>query len=277
MTIQPRRKLCSPNGKPVVLRAIHPNVGITVGYRKRLDRAIVEMQNSIIYWLRATYRANPPTHANDASSAADLIAQLRSLGRRWILKFSRGSKALGEYFATAVQNRSDSTLKQILKDSGFSVKFQMSRAMNDVVQATIGAQVSLIKSIPSEYMTAVEGVVLRSVQQGSDLKTLTDQLMQLGAKDRNRAGLIARDQNAKATAAMTRVRYQEMGMTKAIWMHSGGGHEPRPTHVAFAKGKLGGPVYDIAEGWLDPAVNERIWPGTLINCRCVAGAVLPSR
>jgi len=246
-----------------------------VGYRQRLDKLIAQMQRSICYWLIAKYRANPPELASDASPTADLLREIRQLGARWLRKFDEGARRLGEYFATSVQRRSDTALKQILKDSGFTVKFRMTRTMNDVLQATIGAQVGFIKSIVSEHLSEVQGLVMRSVQEGRDLGTLTTQLEERYSVTRRRAALIARDQNNKATASMTRVRYQELGIEQAIWMHSGGGREPRPTHVAFSAGRLNGPIFNIKDGWLDPAVNERVWPGTLINCRCVSRPIVP--
>jgi len=275
MALTPKRKLRSPSGKAIALPAIHPNVGIAVGYRQRIDKLVAEMHRSVCYWLTAQYRATPPLLASDASPAAELLARLRRLSSRWLAKFAEGAQRLGEYFATSVNKRSDAALRTILRDAGFSVKFKMTRPMNDVMQATIGAQVELIKSIASEHLSDVQGLVMRSVQEGRDLATLTNDLQKRYDLTRKRAVLIARDQNNKATAAMTRVRYEELGLTKAIWMHSGGGKEPRPTHVAFAAGKLDGPIFDVREGWLDPAVNERIWPGTLINCRCVSRPVIP--
>ena len=272
MAIKPKRKLCSPSGKAIALPAIYPNVGLTVGYRQKLDKMIAQMQRSICYWLTAQYRATPPLLAADASPAADLIAKLRTLGSRWLARFEDGARKLGEYFATTVSKRSDAALKTILKDAGFSVKFRMTRPMQDVMTATIGAQVGLIKSIASEHLSEVQGLVMRSVQQGRDLATLTTELETRYGITRRRAALIARDQNNKATASMLRVRYEELGLTQAIWMHSGGGKEPRPTHVANS-----GKAYNVSEGWLDPAVNERVWPGTLINCRCVARPILPVR
>lgn len=268
-------KLKHPSGKAVALKAVRPNEGVMAGYRTKLEKLVAQMQRSICYWLTAQYRATPPKLTDDASPAAALIKRMRELGSQWLKRFDDGAKRLGEYFATSVQKRSDAALKKILKDSGFAVKFKMTRTMNDVMQATIGAQVGLIKSIASEHLTEVQGLVMRSVQEGRALGDLAKQLKARYGITQRRAALIARDQNNKATAALTRVRYQELGITKAVWMHSGGGHEPRPTHVAFSAGRIGGPIFDIKEGWLDPAVNERIWPGTLINCRCVSRPVVP--
>jgi SPP1 gp7 family putative phage head morphogenesis protein len=149
-----------------------------------------------------------------------------------------------------------------------TVEFKMSPAMNDVFQATVTENVSLIKSIPSQYFTDVEGLVMRSVQRGGDLSGITDELEKRYGITRRRAAFIARDQNNKANATFTRVRQQELGVTEAIWLHSAGGKEPRPSHVAFS-----GKTYNIREGALID--GKRIWPGELPNCRCVSRPVVP--
>jgi uncharacterized protein with gpF-like domain len=158
-----------------------------------------------------------------------------------------------------------------LRDAGYSVKFKMTREMRDVMDATINEQVSLIRSIPQQYLTQVEGMVMRSVQTGRDLGTLTKDLQQQFGVTRRRAAFIARDQNNKATASMTRVRQVKLGITEAIWVHSGGGKHPRPTHLKAGREKT---KYDVTKGWFDPAVGKWIFPGELPNCRCVSRSVV---
>lgn len=246
-----------------------------VSYRKRLDREIAAMHASLIYWLRAQWREKPPAMATDASAAAMLIAEMKKLSQRWEKRFDNMAGALAKRFAGSSLSHADGRLRRILRDAGWTVKFKMTPAANDIMRATIDQQVGLIKSIASEHLTEVQGLVMRSVQEGRDLGTLTQQLEKRYEITRRRAELIARDQNNKATAAITRARQQELGLTQAIWKHSGAGKEPRPSHVAFAGGQLGGPVYDVREGWLDPEVKERVWPGTLINCRCTSRTIIP--
>src|SRR6201999_310961 len=147
----------------------------------------------------------------------------------------------------------DASLRSILDRGGFSVKFKMTREMRDVLQATVHANVSLIKTIPQEHLSKVEGLVMRSVQTGRDLKSLTDGIEKIGAVTRNRAALIARDQNNKATSALTRVRQIELGIGEAIWMHSHAGKEPRPTHIA-----MNGKRYNIEEGMWDEAEGRNV-------------------
>lgn len=267
--------LRNPSGKAIVLPAIHPNAGIDVAYRQRLDRLLARMQKSLLYWLSAAYRANPPALAMDASSAADLEAEMRSLGQRWQRRFDQGADELARYFAKGAAARSDAALQAILKDAGFTVKFKASAAWNDVRTATVNANVGLIKSIASEHLSDVQGIVMRSVQEGRDLGTLAQALQKQYGVTKRRASLIARDQNNKATAAITRVRQQELGIDKAIWVHSSAGKEPRPKHVAFAAGRLGGPIYDISKGAKIADDGGYTWPGVEINCRCFSRSIIP--
>lgn len=253
-----------------VLRSVRPNAGFTAVYRAKLDAAIKAMHESVMYWVRAKYRANEPAVlAVDEAPALVLRREMRRLGRQWQKAFNRASPKLARYFSTSVSKRTDAALKSILKEGGFSVEFRMTPAMQDVLQATIGQQVGLIKSIPQKYLTEVEGMVMQSVQTGRDLEILTKQLQKTYGVTRRRAALISRDQNNKATSAMTHARQTELGIGKAIWMHSHAGKEPRPTHV-----KMNGTAYNVSEGLYDEDEGRNVFPGELINCRCTARPVI---
>ena len=97
---------------------------------------------------------------------------------------------------------------------------------------------------------------------------MVQELEALYPKAKHRAKLIARDQSNKIHATTTRARQLELGITEAIWMHSHGGKEPRPDHVA-----ANGRKYNVAEGCL--ISGEYILPGTMINCRCTCRSVFP--
>jgi SPP1 gp7 family putative phage head morphogenesis protein len=262
-------RLANKAGKEIVLSPVRANAGIRAAYRRRLMTLVDEMITSYRHWLEAAYRANPPALAQDATPAKELERELKRLARRWQKQFDDAAPKLAAYFAKSAAARSSSSLRSILRNGGWSVKFTMTAAMRDVLAATVAENVSLIRSIPSEFRTQVEGLVMRSVTAGRDLSVLSKSLENKFALPRNRAILISRDQNNKATAVFTRARYLEMGVKEAIWLHSAGGKTPRPTHV-----KKSGKRYDVAKGWLDPAVGRYIFPGELINCRCVARPVV---
>jgi len=277
-------------GQPKTLRPVRPNAGVEAGYRRKLDALIAEMNRSLVYWLTAAYRQNEPELAQDAppppdaggyepkpeprreSPAVAMRRRMRRLARQWQTRFDEAAPELAKYFATAAANRSDAALKSILKKAGFAVEFKMTRATNDVLQATIGENVSLIRSIASQHLTQVEGAVMRSVQAGRDLSSLSEELQRQYGVTKRRAALISLDQNNKATASIQRVRQIELGITRAVWIHSGGGKTQRPSHVKAGRERQ---QYDIREGWFDPDVQKYIVPGELVGCRCVSRPVVP--
>jgi uncharacterized protein with gpF-like domain len=250
---------------------VHPSAGLTAAYRQKLDALTDEMVASVNYWLNASYKANEPRIAQDELPASALKAALRKLTRRWQKKFNEAAPKLADYFATSVEKRSSTALKNILKEAGFTVEFKMTSAQRDILHATINSNVDLIKSIPQQYLTQVQGSVMRSIQTGKDLGTLAKELEEHYGVTKRRAAFIARDQNNKATSAMTRARQLELGLDEAIWVHSGNNKHPRPTHVAAGRDRI---RYKVSEGWLDPALGRRIWPGTEPGCHCISRAVV---
>lgn len=258
--------------KEKVLPPVRPNAGLTALYRERLDALVDAMHRSITYFVIAQYRENPPEMAQDASPAADLEDEIKKLASRWQTRFDEAAKALGAYFAKAAAQRSDAQLRAILRKGGFSIKFKMTRSMNDVLRATISEQVGLIRSIPQKYLLDVQGAVMRSVQAGHDIGALSKELQKTYGITKRRAGFIARDQNAKASASFNRVRQTELGITEAEWRHSGGGRHPRPSHVKAGNDKV---RYEVAKGWFDPDAQQWILPGQLPNCRCVSKSIIP--
>lgn len=258
--------------KQKTARAVHANAGVQAAYRKALDSLIAEMSNSFEYWLSAAYKANPPRMevAMDALPSAELSRKVRELSRRWIKKFDDMSTAIATKFTQAGRKATDSSFQQALKDAGWAVEFQVTPVMRDAMNATIAENVSLIKSIPRQYATDVEGIVMRGFTRGRDLKAITDDLTSRYGVTKNRAALIARDQSNKLTATVTQARRVELGLFKAIWVHSGGGKEPRPAHVKAGREKK---EFDVREGLL--LDGEHLLPGQAINCRCSSRTVLP--
>jgi uncharacterized protein with gpF-like domain len=257
---------------PRKLKPLHPNQGVQALYRKRLEAEILKMHRSVLYWLRAQYRATPPRLAMDHRKPSDaLAAAIRKMAKRWLKNFDDGAMRLARYFAKSVHLRTEASLKKILRDAGFSVEFQISPAIADILEATVQQNVSLIKSIPEQYLKNVEGEVMRSVQAGRDLGGLTKALTKNYGVTKRRAAFIARSQNNLASGAIHRARQIELGL-EAKWRHSGAGKHPRHTHV-----KNNGNNYDPAKGWYDPdpRVKRHIFPGELPNCRCVSISVVP--
>lgn len=269
-----RQQRRTEDGRPIG-RGVRPSAAVADAYRRRLIDLVREMERSALYWLSAAYRREDGRIADlamaaDAPPSAELERVVRRLRRRWERRFDDASLGLARYFARAAHRRTDEELRKILRRAGISVDLGISPEVRSALRAIVAENVSLIRSIPEQYMTQVEGSVMRSVLAGRDLRTLTDDLERHAGVTRRRAELISIDQNNKATGAIQRLQYLELGIERAIWRHSHAGKTWRPTHVAND-----GEEYDVRTGWFDPAVGAYIRPGELINCRCFSQPILP--
>jgi uncharacterized protein with gpF-like domain len=261
----------TPNPKPKTVRPVRANAGLRARYRRRLTALIDEMQASVSYWLTAAYRAAPPRVAElaeDATPSDQMQSEVQRLFEQWMKRFEDAAPGTAESFMISQFSTTDAAMRMALKDAGWTVKFTMTPAMRDAFNACLSENVGLIKSIPSAYFEKIQGLTARSFANGRNLQMFTEGIKALYPVTANRAVLIARDQTNKATAVITRTRQLELGLKEALWVHSGGGKTPRPSHV-----RANGERYKIAEGCVIDGVP--IQPGELINCRCVSRPILP--
>jgi uncharacterized protein with gpF-like domain len=262
--------LKSPDGKRKLLSPVRPNISVQMAYQKRLDALIDEMARSVLWWIKAAYRATPPLAVDEATPAVKLNQEMNKLSRRWQDHFDSVARDVAKQFATRALGQADASFTSSFRKAGMTVKWHFTPAMRDAYTAVVNENVALIKSIPAEYLTQIQGHVMRSVAAGRDMGYLAKVLKEQFGVTKRRAALIARDQNEKATAVVVKTRQQEAGITQAIWRHSAAGRHPRPGHVKAGRDNL---VYNVAEGaFID---GEWIWPGELINCRCFSRSIIP--
>lgn len=252
--------------KPTTLPAIHPNLGIERWYKKELMKIINEIRAEVNTTIMENYKYQSSLVAMDGFS--DWLGHaIDYLMDKWNNRLNSLSERVSELFVTKSVHNYDKQLKRHLRNAGFTVRLQLTPFAEEALRASIGENVGLIKSIGVQYLGKVEQAVWASVKGGFDLGTLAKELQHAHHITENRAKLIARDQGAKANAVIEMARRKELGITKAIWRHSGGGKEPRPSHV-----KANGTIYDIDKGcYID---GEYIQVSEKINCRCVSLAII---
>lgn len=210
----------------------------------------------------------------DASITAQAKKVMNKLLDKYETLFSFKSKIAAEKMVNGAKQTSKSSLYTSLKElsGGLSLKTGVvPKGMEDVSNAIITENVSLIKSIPSQYFKDVIGSVMRSITTGDGLKTLIPQIQKYNGITERRAKNIALDQTRKAYNSINKQRMQSIGVKQFEWVHSGGGQKPRRSHIAldgkiFSFDKL--PVINqeqVDKGYEAPI---RGIPGQAINCRC---------
>lgn len=249
----------------IVLPDFSPNAGIRAAYRAELNRLLRSARNEVVQAV-AQHWQKPQPVAMDA--ARDILGRvIDSLIAKWMTSLNDLPQKMARRFVGQTRSALDRNLGAALKKSGFAVNLQLTDVTREAMRASVGVNVGLIKSIPGEYLGDVQKYVWEAVEGGFDLATLTDNLDHAYHIGRNRCKLIARDQANKAHAAMEQARRQELGIKKAIWMHSAAAKEPRQSHV-----KANGKEFDVDKGmYLD---GKWILPGQEINCGCTSKAVI---
>lgn len=225
------------------------------------------MTKSAEYWATAQYNA----HQSGQRGMNDIADRLMDLRDKWEATFADAALAIAPRFTHAVDNTATKALKRSLGEKDIPrVKFTMTPEMKQAVDGIVAENVNLIKSIPEKYFTQVQTITLQSITRGRDLQYMTEELQKQFGITRRRAENIAIDQNNKATAELSRVRQQSLGITKGIWIHPGGGSHPRPKHA-----KAHGQEFDLDKGLPVGDNGEYVLPGQEIHCGCGWKPVLP--
>lgn len=205
--------------------------------------------------------------AMDASATSDSKKLLNELKARFSTLFAKKSIDLATKMVNSSEKYSRRTVKTSLEQLTGALTLKMDfipGQVKEVAKASIAENVSLIKSIPEEYFNRVTGAVMRSITSGQGLKTLKSHFKKYDAMTDRRAKNIALDQTRKAYNSINAARLTAAGYEEFRWLHSGGGLEPRPDHVA-----MNGKVFRLDDlPVIDKKTGETGLPGQAPNCGC---------
>ncbi|SFN29434.1 Phage Mu protein F like protein [Izhakiella capsodis] len=260
------------------LKAVNYNAGNIKWYQRELLAEIRSMNDDVKQAVLEIILSNPLAEdsqlAMDANPVQLVKRAIDALARKWIDRFIKNAMPISDDLLKKTVSAVDRGLLASFRKESLTINMQWTPAMTEKVDAMIAENVSLIRSIPEKYFTEIEGMVYRAVAKGGDRKQLADEIEASFGKrhgiTRRRAEFIARDQTRKATSALSSARQQAAGIVEAEWVHSGGGHKPRQSHVKAGKERK---RFKLAEGCL--IGGEYIMPGQLPNCGCTWRPVLP--
>lgn len=237
-----------------LLPVIHPDLSIERKYHKALVSLLKEIKVDVYK------NIVNPNIAQDGikdwlGHTADFLLD------KWTKKLNNLADEMATLFINRLFVNYDKRMKKAMRDSGFTVQLQMSEQVEKRVQEAVAENVGLIKSIGTTYLSKVNQATWTMVKGGFNLKEFADALEHGFGVERKRCNLIARDQMGKASIAIQQARHEELGLYRAIWLHSHAGKVPRQSHI-----KANGKEFDIRKGmYID---GEFILPAEKINCRC---------
>lgn len=265
----------------VVLRGkrLNYNASLQTWYGRKLLKLINEMTLEVKLEVTRLFKRLPVETfgTTDESIGSQARILMNKLTEKFEALFALESKTLADEMLERTLKTSESTLSSSLKQlsGGLSINTSIvPPELMDVINASIAENVSLIKSIPSQYFKDVTGSVMRSITSGEGLYDLLPEIKKYENLTERRAELLALDQTRKAYTSINAVKLDKLGVKKFEWIHSGGGQTPRPSHV-----RMNGEIFSFENLQAEQAAlnipkDDRGLPGYPINCRCTFSPVI---
>lgn len=269
-----QQQLSASRKKP---KGVKPDVSNGVQYNAELQRIVRAVRKDINEHVMPVVRSTAPQYVGDSIPVETidnwvdvLTGTLDAIKSRWSsLAFQRLAADIASRFVRAAN---ESNMKRTQCDLGINI-YSDSQELTDYITLSIRDNTRLIMSIPDQYLTQVESIVLTNVRAGGRPSAIAKSLQQQFGVTERRAKMIARDQTAKVNGDLNRMRQTNAGFPYFEWNDSDDErvrdrHEYLADHVtAYGKG-----IYR----WDNPPLSDKgvpIIPGTDYQCRCVARPV----
>lgn len=266
-------------------KPVYAPYAMQLQYRKELY-ALIEGMDKDFRTILNIYRKKRDEIAMDGTLlTTDIQEKIDKLGKKWRTRFN-------DYAKKHAQKRVENTLKQA--DSQISTVLAAyftlqgildifktkTQSLLQVMKANVAENVSLINSIPEDYVKRVQTLVTNEISTAGGWVDLRHKIIHAKGVSLRRAKMITRDQTNKVFNALTLRRFEQLGIKKVKWRHSHADKDPRPYHIRQWDGESGlndghpngldGFIFDLDNPPLiDEKTGQHGFPGTLINCSCM--------
>lgn len=249
---------------------LRPNAGIADEFMTPILAAVRRMCQETEKRLKAVFEE---TFVQDADGGAP--ASQSRIAINWLLDkyepiFNRLAKKAAKRMVAKTLRQSAVSLRASLKEMSEDLKLStdfMTDRLQDIVTASVNESVSLIKTIPTQYLNEVQGAAARAITSGRGMADLQPFLVEKYGQNIRKARNVALDQTRKAFSNINAGRMQALGISEYVWIHTGGSQHPRKDHI-----RMNGNTYRLD----DPPVIGTMYgqevrgiPGQLPNCHCV--------
>ncbi len=251
-----------------------------VGAPIRTPRAIeVEYRRSLI---QLSQNLTAPTRligqaVNAGQSRAQVLALIQQQIAQSRAAYERAAQALPNAMAQALSTRGKEQVENMVKRS-LGVDFARvidTPAIAEQLEIAKLQNAQLITKLPEEHWARVVQAVSDNYD-GTLEGSLSKNLSKINGTMADRAKLIARDQTAKLSSDLTRIRQEEAGIDSYLWRNSQDRRVVGNPGGLYPKGNDRHGDHWDREGkeykWSDPPHDGH--PGQPILCRCRAEPVI---
>lgn len=268
-------KLTSPTRRRVILPPFR-------SYRSLEQSYAVQIRKLVVAIVKAARRDIIPAFQFRDGEVRDddFTDRLRKLLEAIRLLASRLARGSIEHFALQILEKQLHGYDRILVAQVKSnLKIDIAHLLQQhglerEMELALARNISLITNLTEQVATKIEQSVLVAALEGKSVATLTGELIAIGGFGATRARLIARDQLAKWTGELNRIRQTQLGITSYVWSTS---LDERVRGNPSGKYPNAKPSHWAKEGkefkWADPP-KDTGHPGNDYQCRCTARAVI---
>lgn len=242
--------------------------GQEIAYRRQLNKLgkalIIAVRENVLVYLKA----NQSTYVSDGIGL-DLGVIFENLNTRFTGPLAQSfakvsASTMVEKVAKSNKGKFDRTIQRAIGvDLGGIIATE---GLNDFVELSVNKNVSLIKSLPEEYLKQVETIVNNGVVSGARYSEIAKQIVaKSGSANSKLAGrikTIAMNEIQTINSQITLRRSESLGIREGIFRTSG------DEKVRKCHDELDGIKYDLSKGAWSKTCGKFIQPGiTDINCR----------
>lgn len=276
------------------LKSVKPSEQIEAEYRGYMWSFIKEMAEEVRVDLLPVIKQNKQNYITDANVvdgwADDVTAFFEAFRAKWtgFLFRNKVRADIRRPLSMAESNTTAQFLKNINKAVGVDVTAMLkSEGIENIMTSALQENLTLVTSIPEEYMKRVESIVYSGMQSGRYPTAIAKDLQEATGISWRRAKVIARDQVSKINSAVDAERSQNLGIEYYRWDTSGDRRVSGDPSGKYPKAKIkcymiakrdigfGVGVYTYKHG-AEYAGENNLHPGTShIMCRCKRIPLLP--
>lgn len=235
-------------------------VSVGIEYNAALQRIVREIKRDIDDQLVPVLRAEQRNYTADSWFDRIQVVLDRIRNKWQSAEFASIATQIASKFVTTVDGRAS-------KNFGMDV-YGNDEDLQTVINMSIYDNVRLIKTIPEQYLSQVESIVVTNTRVGNRSSSMVKALSeQFGVRERH-AKFIARDQTAKVNSAVAQKRMESAGYEMFRWRTSRDSRvRDRHTAIANKVTEYGKGIYRFD----NPPLSDKgvpILPGTDYQCRC---------
>ena len=261
--------------KPTNIKAPLPLKSVENSFARALKQMIDQMHTR--FTNQAIDNLNKGTidkfeDAQVGNFAKIFLGLAQKVKRKLLRQFSDDRiERMVEDMTTTINSRNQALLYEAIeKEIGISSKDLIStEGLTPSINALILETQQWVKKLRDDTLEYFTNTTLRGMAEGKSMAEIRTGLNAETKKRKLNAEMVARTQIGTFNSLSTKIRAQNLGITKAIWVSS------RDERVRASHAQRDGKEFDLSEGLYSSLDGKTLLPALDYRCRCSYILIIP--